>query len=133
MSRESTVREWRTRVPRYRLLGGRCSDCGRSFYPPAKACPYCGSRNVAETELPRVGRLEAYTVLYSVESGARDRSPVVIGLVDLGVAKVVSEIVDVSDPESLERGVQVEAVFRRIYEDGDEGVIVYGVKFRPKA
>jgi uncharacterized OB-fold protein len=125
-----TVDQWRTRLYRYRLLGGRCRDCGRAFYPPLRACPYCGSRSVEEVRLPRQGRLITYTVLYSVEEGARGESPVAVGLVDLGVARVLAEIVD-AEPSELSAGMPVEAVFRRLYEDGEEGVIVYGVKFRP--
>ncbi|MCE4604855.1 MAG: OB-fold domain-containing protein [Aeropyrum sp.] len=127
-----TVIQWRARLSRYRLVGGKCRECQKAFYPRVKSCPYCGSRSVDDVELPRVGRLVAYTAVYSVESEARSGSPVVVGLVDLGVARVVSEITDVADPDKLERGSQVEAVFRKLYEDGDEGVIVYGVKFRPR-
>ncbi len=125
-----TVDQWRYRSQRYRLQGGRCRDCGRAFYPHLKSCPYCSSRSTEALELPRSGRLEAFTILYSVERGARGESPVVVGLVDLGVSRVISEIVD-ADPGSLKSGIPVEAVFRRLSADGDEGVIVYGIKFRP--
>ncbi|MCE4611988.1 MAG: Zn-ribbon domain-containing OB-fold protein [Desulfurococcales archaeon] len=124
------VDQWRTRIYRYRLLGGRCRECGRAFYPPLPKCPYCSSEDVEEVRLPRQGKLVSYTILYSVEEGARRESPVIVGLVDLGVARVVSEIVD-AEPGTLKSGMAVEAVFRRLYEEGDEGVIVYGVKFRP--
>ena len=124
------VDQWRTRIYRYRLLGGRCRECGKAFYPPLPRCPYCASESVEEVRLPRHGKLLSYTVLYSVEEGARRESPVVVGLVDLGVARVLSEIVDV-DLGELKTGMRVEAVFRRLYEEGEEGVIVYGVKFRP--
>jgi len=125
------VEAWRTRLQRYRLLGARCRSCGRLHYPPLKSCPYCGSRDLEEAQLPRQGRLLSYTAVYSVEEGSREESPVYVGLVDLGVARVVAELTDVSDPSQLRPGAAVEAVFRRIGEEGDEGVVVYGVKFRP--
>ena len=125
----SLPESWRTRIARYRLLGGVCSACGRAHYPPRESCPYCGERPVKEVELPRAGKLLSYTILYSVEEQDRGESPIVVGLIDLGVARVVSEIVDV-DPESLHSGITVEAVFRRLRVDGETGVIVYGVKFR---
>ncbi len=125
------VEAWRTRIPRYRLLGARCRSCGRLHYPPLKACPYCGSRDLEEAQLPRQGRLLAYTAVYSVEEGGREESPVYVGLIDLGVARVVAELTDVVDPSQLKPGAPVEAVFRMISEEDDEGVIVYGVKFRP--
>lgn len=130
MAQTTPVDQWRSRKYRYRLLGGRCRSCGRAFYPPLHSCPYCGSSEVEEVRLPRRGRLVSYTILYSVEEGSRPESPVVVGLVDLGVARVLSEIVD-ADPSGLEPGAPLEAVFRKLGESGEEGVIVYGVKFRP--
>lgn len=128
----TNVEAWRTRIPRYRLEGAKCGACGRIHYPPLKACPYCGSRELSPIQLPRQGRLLGFTVLYSVEEGGRGEAPTIVGLVDLGVAKVVAEIVDVADSGQLKIGTPVEAVFRRIHEEDEEGVIVYGVKFRPK-
>jgi len=126
----SSARVWRSRVYRYRLIAGRCRSCGRAHYPPANACPYCSSRDLDEVELPRVGRLISYSVVYATPFEDRDRSPVVIGLIDLGIARLVAEVVDVK-PGDLRVGDRVEAVFRRIAVDGNTGLIVYGIKFRP--
>ncbi len=121
---------WRGRIHRYRLVAGKCNSCGRIHYPPSHSCPHCGSRGLAEVELPRMGRLVSYSIVYSVPSESRSKAPVILGLVDLGVARVISEITD-AGPEDISVGMQVEAVFRRITEDGETGVLVYGVKFRP--
>ena len=124
-------RWWRKRIPRYRLVGARCQECGRIHYPPRPACPYCGSRRLEETLLPRKGVLESYTVVYSVPGDSRLHAPVLVGMVRLenGV-RVVAELTD-ADPENLKPGTPVEAVVRRIREDGETGIIAYGVKFRP--
>jgi len=44
--------------------------------------------------------------------------------------KLTSQIVDCKR-EDLKIGRRVEACFRRIYTDGKEGIINYGLKFRP--
>ncbi|MFN4045832.1 MAG: Zn-ribbon domain-containing OB-fold protein [Acidilobaceae archaeon] len=121
---------WRGKDHRYRLIAGKCTSCGKLHYPPSHSCPYCGSKGIVEVELPRIGRLVSYSVVYSVPFDSRSRAPVILGLVDLGVARIISEITDAS-PEDVSLGVQVEAVFRRIAEDGETGLIVYGIKFRP--
>jgi len=126
----SSARVWRSRVHRYRLIAGRCRSCGKVYYPPTDACPYCGSRDVDNMELPRVGRIISYSVIYATPFEDRNRSPVILGLIDLGVARLVTEIVDVK-PEELKIGDRVEAVFRRVSVDGTTGLIVYGIKFRP--
>lgn len=127
----SPARVWRSRIHRYRLIAARCTSCGRAHYPPSNACPYCGSRSLDNVELPRVGRLLSYSVVYTTPFEDKSRAPIVIGLIDLGVAKLIAEVVDVT-PEDLEVGVSVEAVFRRVSVDGSTGLIVYGVKFRPR-
>ncbi len=127
----SPVRIWRDRVPRYRLVGAECKSCGRRHYPPRPRCPYCGSDRLELVELPRTGVLESYTVVYQVGEGARQESPLIIGLVRLDDGtRVVAQLTDV-EPDKLKTGMRVEAVFRRISADGSYGVIAYGTKFRP--
>jgi len=126
----SPARVWRSRVYRYRLIAGRCKSCGRAHHPPANACPYCGSRVLDNVELPRVGRILSYSIVYTTPFEDKDKSPVILGLIDLGVTRLVAEIVDVK-PEDVKMGDRVEAVFRRISVDGGTGLIVYGIKFRP--
>ncbi|MEN2999849.1 MAG: Zn-ribbon domain-containing OB-fold protein [Acidilobaceae archaeon] len=119
---------WRSREHRYKLVGSRCKSSGEVYYPRVLSCPHGGE--IEEVELPRVGRLVSYSVVYAVDEDSRDRSPVIMGLIDLGVTRVIAEVVDVT-PEEVKSGMQVEAVFRRMGEAGETGVIVYGVKFRP--
>lgn len=126
----SAPRVWRERLARYNLEGGRCGACGKTHYPPQPACPYCGSRSISRVALPRYGRLVSYTVTYNVSEEARSLSPVLVGLVDLGVTRVLAELTD-ADPGDLRSGMMVEGVLRKVYEDGKEGLIVYGIKFRP--
>lgn len=127
----SPARIWRERIYRYRLVGRKCLRCGRIHYPPRPACPYCGSRELEEVELPRTGTLETYTVIYTVMDGFKEKAPLVIGIVKLdnGV-RVLAPITD-ADLEELRTGMRVEAVLRRIRRDGSDGLIGYGISFRP--
>jgi len=124
-------RWWRRRIPRYRFLGAQCKSCGRIHYPPRAACPYCGSTELETVELPRTGVLESYSVIYSVPGDTRLEAPILLGLVKLdnGV-RVIAELTDL-DPETASTGIRVEAVVKKIHEDGDTGIIAYAIKFRP--
>lgn len=126
----SIPRHWRRRGLLYRLEAARCRECGRVHYPPAAACPYCGSKSLERVHLPTTGVLESYTIVYSVPEGARGEAPVIVGLVNLGGVRVVAEITD-ADPGEVSTGMSVEAVLRKVREDGEAGVIYYAVKFRP--
>jgi uncharacterized OB-fold protein len=131
MLRLSPAILWRTRIPRYRLVGRECKNCGRRHYPPRPVCPYCGSRELVDVELPRTGTVETYTVIHSVMEGFRDRAPHVLALVrpDDGT-RVLAPLTDI-DPGEARTGMRVEAVLRRIRVDGDTGLIGYGLSFRP--
>ncbi|MCK4438533.1 OB-fold domain-containing protein, partial [Candidatus Bathyarchaeota archaeon] len=57
--------------------------------------------------------------------------PYVVALIELEDGmRLLSQVVDV-DPEEVQKGMRVEAVFRRVKEDGKAGIIQYGYKFRP--
>jgi uncharacterized OB-fold protein len=55
----------------------------------------------------------------------------IVGLVELDDGlRILSQIVDLS-PDEIYKKLKVEAVFRRVTEDGKTGIIQYGYKFRP--
>lgn len=58
-------------------------------------------------------------------------APYCIGIVELkeGV-KITTQIVDIKF-EDLKIGMTVYATFRKLYNCGQEGIINYGIKFRP--
>jgi uncharacterized OB-fold protein len=127
----SPARVWREKNARYRLEGGRCKRCGKLFYPPKTACPYCGCLEVEKTELPKRGKVLSFAIEHGVPEGFRHQAPIIVALIELenGV-KVVSTLTDVN-PEEVYIGMSVEATLRRIWEESDEGIIIYGIKFIP--
>lgn len=124
-------RVWRERAARYRLEGSRCRRCGRTFFPPKKACPYCGSLDTEPVELPKRGKVISWTVEHAVPEGYRDSAPIIVALIELenGV-RVISTLTD-TRPEEVYEGMEVEATLRRLWTDGSAGIIIYGLKFRP--
>lgn len=121
---------WRGRIARYRLVGARCKQCGRTHYPPGPACPYCGSTDLESVSLPWRGRLLSYTVIHYPPGDSRSEAPLILGLVDLGPVRIIAELTDVK-PEELDGVEEVEATVRKVDEQGESGVIGYAVKFRP--
>jgi len=127
----SPARVWRERDARYRLIGSKCLVCGKAFYPPKPSCPYCGSRETTRIELPKKGKVISWSVEYTVPEGYRSRAPIIAALIELenGV-KVLSTLADV-EPNEVYIGMEVEAVLRRIWEESNENLIIYGIKFVP--
>jgi len=128
---ESIPRIWRERKYKYRLIGSKCSDCGKIFYPPRTVCLKCGSRNLVEVALARTGRVFSYTVIRSPPSEFTLYKPYIVALIELDDgARILSQLTDV-EPEDVKIGMRVKAVFRRYKEQSESGVIEYGIKFTP--
>lgn len=132
MSVSGVPRHWRSQRERYRLLGTYCENCGTSFFPPRKICPKCRRKGrTREVEFSGRGRVFSYTVIHVGSKTFDEYAPYVIGLIELQEGpRVLSQIVDCK-PEDVHIGMEVEACFRKLFEQEDGGIISYGFKFRP--
>ena len=123
---------WRNISFLYRLAGWKCTHCGafHHHYKPV-ICRRCRSREFTQVELPGSGRLRAYTVIRSPPKEFERYAPYSIGLIELeDGTKILSQLTDFKEDE-LRDGIRVEAVFRRVRVNGEQGIIEYGYKFRP--
>ncbi len=122
---------WRKRSDFYKIRLTKCLECGKVSFPSRTKCPYCGSKNVRIVEASGKGTLVNYTVSYYRTEDSDELQPRIIGLVKLDEGVIIpAEIVDV-DPDSLRKGLRVEAVLRRLKSDDPFGLIYYGLKFSP--
>ena len=72
--------------------------------------------------------IESFTVVYNAPKGYEDNAPYVIALVKLSNGeKIISQI---ADADKIEVGMKVEPCLRKVYVNGDKGLIEYGTKFR---
>ncbi len=127
----SVPRYWRGIKYHYRLIGSECLSCGKRYYPPRKVCPICHSRNLRDVKLPERGKVLTFTVIRVPPRGYEKYAPYVIAIVELiDGTRVLAQLTDI-EPEEVNIGIEVEAVLRKICENGEEGIIQYGIKFRP--
>lgn len=127
------ARFWRENRYRYNLIGNRCPICERAYFPPRDLCPVCHRESIGkmeETAFSGRGSLFSYSVVHDAPEDFSDQRPYVMGIVELEEGpRITAQIVELEgDPEI---GMPLEMVFRRIREEGPEGVIQYGYKFRP--
>jgi uncharacterized OB-fold protein len=126
----SVPRYWRNEVPRYRLQGEECVICGIKYFPVRPICK-CGSTEFKDYKLAERGEVVTWTIIANAPIGFENYTPYVVALIELDDGcKLLSQVVDIL-PNELFSGLKVEVVFRRIKEDGKEGIIQYGYKFRP--
>ena len=133
MGHESSVPLfWRLIKPRYQLIGTECKTCNNVFYPPKYLCPVCRKEGVlVDKKLKKTGKIVTFSIVRSAPTGFDKEAPYTVAIIELDDGpRLTSQIVDWKE-EDLKIGRRVEACFRRIYTDGKEGIINYGLKFRP--
>ena len=103
-----------------RLVGGRCTGCGRHQFPRSSLCPYCGSDDVAEVLLSPTGTLWAWTAVTAAPPGYRGEVPYGFGVVELPEGlRVITRLTE-SDPGKLRFGQAVRLELVLLHKD-DEG------------
>ncbi|MGB9986102.1 Zn-ribbon domain-containing OB-fold protein [Salarchaeum japonicum] len=126
---------WRSNDSRYRLVLGKCPECGAHNFPAEGVCASCNAdADFEEVEPEGAGTVQAVTVIsggappefdeYQTREGA-----FATGIIELAEGARLPGMFCDCDPNDISRGDRVEAVVRRLYEQ--EGVPRYGVKFRP--
>jgi len=127
----SVPRYWREIPERSRLEGSKCTKCGYVIYPQRARCAKCGSDSIEPYQLPEKGKLLTFTIVRNPPRGFEKMAPFVLGIIELvDGTRLTTQITDVL-PGEVSIGMSVEAVFRKISEDGDSGIIQYAIKFRP--
>ncbi len=127
------VRGWRHIPQRYNLMGSKCTHCGEVFFPKRVICPECRRKGKLEDiKFSGNGKIHSYSIIHTPTEEFKIISPYVVAIIELEEgAKITSQIVD-NKGEDVQIGDEVELVFRKIKEEGDEGVISYGYKFKLK-
>jgi uncharacterized OB-fold protein len=125
-------RYWREIPQRYRLEAAKCKKCGAISFPPRLICPACKGREFGPIILADKGKVITYTIIRVAPQPFVDQSPYAVGIVELddGV-RLTGQIVDCNF-EDLKTGARVRIEFRKIYQEGESGVIYYGYKFVPE-
>ncbi|MHA1231735.1 MAG: Zn-ribbon domain-containing OB-fold protein [Candidatus Helarchaeota archaeon] len=137
MAHVSIPKYWKALPQKYRLVAGKCSNCGELNFPPKTLCKKCGSQGTQiETALSGLGTVYSFTIIG--RGGAppefakmqKKCGPYAIAIVELDEGlKINVQLTDCDPFDDVKIGMRVSAVFRQIYEQ--EGVIRYGLKFRP--
>jgi len=132
----AAARFWRETSARYNLVGTQCVVCRATYFPRREICPDCHRESIGKMESIQMTGKGTVVSFSTVHDGARHlamQTPYIMAIIQLAEGKsacLTAQIVECQEDE-VEIGMPVEAVFRKIQEDGKSGVIHYGYKFRP--
>ena len=125
-------RHWREFSSHYKLEGTKCNECGEIDFPPRDVCSNCGSTVTEKYELKGEGKLVSYTMVRSAPPQHEYDKPYPLAIIELEEGpQITAQLTDVSEDE-IEIGMKLEMVVRKVGEQGDDGLILYAYKFRPK-
>jgi uncharacterized OB-fold protein len=77
------------------------------------------------------GEVYSFSTVYEAPAGYTDNQPYTVALVKLAEGPLLTAQLTDVDNDAVQIGMPVEMVTRRIKEEGENGLIVYGYKFRP--
>ena len=122
---------WRKVKSRYMLLGSVCENCGTKYFPPRAVCKKCGrNTKMKEYIFKGTGEIYSFTKIRSPAEGFEEMAPYTIALVKLDEGPIVEGHI-IENGKPIEIGTKVRMAFRKMYKDGEEGLIYYQYKFEP--
>lgn len=97
-----------------KVMGTRCKDCGKVFFPPRADCYQCLASNMEWFEVTGTGRLVSYSKLEFAPVGFGDDLPYAIALLDYGEYKVFGRIAPGLPEKDLRIGMDMKTVVNRL-------------------
>jgi len=122
---------WRLKKQRYALTGEICHKCGAKLFPPRDVCPECSRPAYEPFTFSGKGEVYSHATMYQAPEGYQEYAPYTVALVKLEEGPLVTAQLTDVEAQEVEIGMPVEMVTRKMREYGEDGVIVYGYKFRP--
>jgi len=90
-----------------KVMGTRCTNCERVYFPPRADCYYCLSSDVEWFEVEGVGKLITYSKLKYAPVGFENDLPYCIAVLDYGDYKVFGRIASEIPEEEIQLGMEM--------------------------
>jgi uncharacterized OB-fold protein len=119
------------------LKASRCQECQALTFPAGTSCRHCGAISVTPEQLPRRGRLWAWTIQrfmpkapYRTIEAAATFTPYGLGYIELPGALCIESRLTENDPLKLHIGREMELIIYPQWLE-DDGTAVMNFAFRP--
>jgi uncharacterized OB-fold protein len=126
-----TARYWRESPQRYRGEAVKSEKTGKVYFPPRLVEPGNGNRKFKPVKLEYNGEVLTYTVIRVAPQGFEKQSPYALAVIQLeGGGRITTQVTDIP-VDDVKIGLKVRVEFRKINDDGPEGIHMYGYKVVP--
>lgn len=124
------AKHWRLKGARYRLEGQRNAATGAVRFPAQPAAPGESDAEWQPHALSGRGEVWSFSVLRQAPTGFELGAPYPVAIVQLDEGPLVTaQLTDCAEDE-IAIGMRVEMVTRRLADTGEDGLLLYGYKFR---
>ena len=111
------VAEFARHLKNGRLMGSRCTECGKVSFPPRADCPACPHDEFEYTEMSGRGTVHTFTRIDAAPAGFEDDVPFHLGVIDLEeTGRLLANFGDTIDPEEIAIDMPVQVVPRMFEE-----------------
>ena len=120
---------WRKIDTRYNMVGNECENCNTLYFPQRIVCRNCGrDTKMKLRKLGGKGKIYSLTTIRVPSDTFKKSAPYTVGIGELDEGpKIEGHVVDSGSNAAI--GDRVNIVFRKMYTDGEEGLIHYHFKF----
>jgi uncharacterized OB-fold protein len=124
------VAEFARHLKNGRLMGSRCTDCGKVSFPPRADCPVCRHGEFEYTEMSGMGTVMTHTTIEAAPAGFEDDVPFHLGVIDLEeTGRLLANFGETIDPDEIAIDMPVQVV-PRMFEES-EAIKVYYTLEKP--
>lgn len=103
----------------HKLIGSRCKQCNKLYFPARPMCPECHGSEMEAAEFSGEGKLSAFSIIHiaptaMIQAGYDRKNPYCTAVVELVEGpRICAQLVgaDLANPASIEIGKPVKATF----------------------
>ena len=106
------------------LIGSKCKECGRYFFPQRKRCGYCAEPSTEMVELSKEGILSSYSLLTKKPKYSLIEPPYILGEVKIPENILIFTVINAKNSKELKIGQKVKLDTLEIKKDEKENSVV---------
>lgn len=110
----SKVNDFIDYLEQNKVMGTKCKQCGKIFFPPRADCYNCFSSDMDWFEVSGTGKLLTYSKLQFGPVGFENDLPYTIAVLDFGDYKVFGRLADDVPQEEIQSGMPMKVVVNRL-------------------
>jgi uncharacterized OB-fold protein len=130
VSLESSVLKIGNQTEEDALIGSRCRECGRYFFPQRKWCGHCAEPTTEVVELSKEGTISSYSLMTRKQNSCLVETPYFLGEVMMPEGILIYTVLNAKNEKEVKMGQKARFGTTEIKKD-EKGNSVMAYWFTP--